>query len=71
MLVASRSVFLDHELSQEAMKVQWDRLLALAREHGVAVGIAHPHRETLVFLREHLRALKSEARLVRVSDIVS
>jgi len=69
--VASRSVFLDHELSQEAMKVQWERLLALAREQGVAVGIAHPHRETLVFLREHLRALKSEARLVRVADIVS
>jgi len=43
----------------------------LAREQGVAVGIAHPHRETLVFLREHLRALKSEARLVRVADIVS
>jgi hypothetical protein len=69
--VASRSVFLDHELSQEAMKVQWDRLLALAREQGYALLIAHPHRETLVFLREHLRDLGSDARLVRVADIVS
>jgi polysaccharide deacetylase 2 family uncharacterized protein YibQ len=69
--VASRSVFLDHELSQETMKVQWDRLLAMARQHGQAVGIAHPHRETLVFLREHLRDLRLEARLVRVADIVS
>jgi len=69
--VASRSVFLDHELSQEAMKVQWDRLLALAREQGYAVVIAHPHRETLVFLKEHLRELRSEARLVRVADIVN
>jgi polysaccharide deacetylase 2 family uncharacterized protein YibQ len=68
--VASRSVFLDHELSQEAMKVQWDRLLDLAGQHGQAVVIAHPHRETLVFLREHLRKLRSEARLVRVADIV-
>jgi len=69
--VASRSVFLDHELSQEAMKAQWNRLLALAREQGYAVVIAHPHRETLVFLKEHLGELRSEARLVRVADIVN
>ena len=69
--VASRSVFLDHEPSQEAMKVQWERFLAMAREQGYAVAIAHPHRETLAFLKEHLRDLSSEARLVRVSDIVS
>ena len=69
--VASRSVFLDHDLSQEAMKIQWERLLAMARQHGHAVVIAHPHRETLVFLREHLQDLRSEARLVRVADIVS
>ena len=69
--VASRSVFLDHDLSQEAMKVQWERLLAMARQHGHAVVIAHPHRETLVFLREHLQDLRSEARLVRVADIVN
>jgi len=71
MPVASRSVFLDHELSQEAMKAQWERTLALARELGYAVVIAHPHRETLVFLREHLRALRSEVRIVRVADIVN
>jgi uncharacterized protein len=69
--VASRSVFLDHDLSQEAMKVQWDRLFAQAREQGVAVVIAHPHRETLIFLREHLQDLRSTVRLVRVADIVS
>ncbi|MBP1739237.1 MAG: yibQ [Deltaproteobacteria bacterium] len=68
--VASRSVFLDHERSQEGMKVQWERLLVKAREQGYAVAIAHPHRETLAFLKEHLRKLISEARLVRVSEIV-
>ena len=68
--VASRSVFLDHERSQEGMKVQWERLLVKAREQGYAVAIVHPHRETLAFLKEHLRELISEARLVRVSDIV-
>lgn len=69
--VASRSIFLDHELAQEAMKAQWERVLALAREQGYAVLIAHPHRETLVFLKEHLRVLRSEVRIVRVADIVS
>jgi hypothetical protein len=69
--VASRSVFLDHDLSQEAMKAQWDRIPGLAREQGYAVVIAHPHRETLIFLKEHLGTLRSEARLVRVADIVS
>jgi len=69
--VASRSVFPDHELSQEAMKVRWDRLLALAREQGYALLIAHPHKETLVFLREHWLDLRSDARLVRVADIVN
>jgi hypothetical protein len=69
--VASRSVFLDHELNQEAMKAQWERLLVTAREQGHAVLIAHPHRETLIFLKEHLQDLKAGARLVRVADIVS
>ena len=69
--VASRSVFLDNELSQEAMKIQWDRLFALAREQGHAVAIAHPHRETLVFLRGHLQDLRGYLRLVRVADIVN
>jgi uncharacterized protein len=69
--MASRNVFLDHELSQEAMSAQWDRFLAMARQHGHALVIAHPHRETLVFLREHLQDLRSEARLVRVADIVN
>lgn len=68
---AERSVFLDHERSEEAMKGQWARLLAMARDQGYALMIAHPHRETLVFLKEHLRSLRSEARLVRVADIVS
>jgi polysaccharide deacetylase 2 family uncharacterized protein YibQ len=69
--VASRSVFLDHDLSLEAMKIQWDRIPGLAKEQGYAVVIAHPHRETLGFLKEHLKGLRSEARLVRVADIVN
>ena len=70
MPMASRSVFLDNELSQEAMRVQWDRLLEMARQDGHAVGIAHPHEETLGFLREHLGDLRSKAKLVRVAEIV-
>jgi polysaccharide deacetylase 2 family uncharacterized protein YibQ len=69
--VASRSVFLDNELSEEAMRAQWDRLLVTARQKGYALVIAHPHRETMLFLRGRLPDLRSEARLVRVADIVN
>jgi polysaccharide deacetylase 2 family uncharacterized protein YibQ len=69
--VASRSVFLDNELSEEAMRAQWERLLVTARQQGYALVIAHPHRETMLFLRGRLPDLRSEARLVRVADIVN
>jgi polysaccharide deacetylase 2 family uncharacterized protein YibQ len=69
--VASRSVFLDNVLSEEAMIAQWDRLLVTARQQGHALVIAHPHRETMLFLRERLQDLRSQVRLVRVADIVN
>jgi polysaccharide deacetylase 2 family uncharacterized protein YibQ len=69
--VASRSVFLDNVLSEEAMIAQWDRLLMTARQQGYALVIAHPHRETMLFLRERLQDLRSQVRLVRVADIVN
>jgi len=71
--VASRSVFLlDHELvSGRHEGCQWNDLLAMSREQGYAVAIAHSASgQTLVFSEEHLRDLISEAALVRVSDIV-
>ena len=67
---AQRSVFLDNELDHEAMAFQLQRLLSMGRHSGNAVGIAHPHRETVDFLRKNLPLLKGEAEVVHVSKLV-
>jgi polysaccharide deacetylase 2 family uncharacterized protein YibQ len=68
--VASRTMFLDNDLSTQAMEFQLERLLAVARESGAAIGIGHPHKETLGFLKEYSHKLKTEAEVVPVSEIV-
>jgi polysaccharide deacetylase 2 family uncharacterized protein YibQ len=52
-----RDVFLDGDLAPEAIAAQWQRLLAKARAHGVAIGIGHPHTATLDFLERELPGL--------------
>jgi polysaccharide deacetylase 2 family uncharacterized protein YibQ len=69
--VASRSVFLDNDLSEQAMSFQMERLLGVARHGGSAIGIAHPHEETRRFLQRRLPDLGGRVRLVPVSDLVS
>lgn len=67
---AGRSVFLDNDLSQKAIKMQIDRLLSIARHSGDVIGIGHPHKETLEVLREYCSKMKSEFRVVTVSELV-
>jgi hypothetical protein len=69
--VASRSVFLDNNLSAQAMKFQMERLLGIARHCGSAIGIAHPHEETRKFFQRRLPELKGGVRLVPVAELVS
>ena len=69
--VAKKSVFLDNDLSLKAIKVQMERLLGIARYSGTAVGIGHPHKETLRVLNEYLDQLKSDFRVVPVSELVN
>ncbi len=47
---AQRQVFLDGDPSPAAIEAQFQRLLTLARTHGSAVAIGHPHPETLAAL---------------------
>ena len=68
---ASRSVFLDNDLSAQAMRFQMERLLGVARHSGRAIGIAHPHAETRKFLERQLPGLEGQVRLVPVSELVS
>ena len=44
---AERQVFLDADMSPEAVRYQFRRLLSVARERGAAIAIGHPHAETL------------------------
>ena len=67
---AKKSVFLDNDLSGEAIRYQLERLMGMARYSGEAVGIGHPHRETLEILYEYLDKLKTDFRVVPVSELV-
>jgi uncharacterized protein len=51
---AQRQVFLDGDPSPDAIRVQFQRLLDLARTQGAAIAIGHPHPETLDVLAEEV-----------------
>ncbi|MEJ2345381.1 MAG: divergent polysaccharide deacetylase family protein [Gammaproteobacteria bacterium] len=66
-----RDVFLDDDRSIPAIRAQFQRLLALARAHGSAVAIGHPHPHTLRVLREMLPQLADEGiRLIPVRAMI-
>ena len=56
---AQRDVFLDHEIDERKIAVQLDRLEAIARRHGAAIAIGHPHPETLRVLNRWLPAAQA------------
>ena len=68
--VASRSVFLDNDLSSTAIRFQMERLLGIARHSGAAIGIGHPNKETLSLLKEYREKLKTRVKLVPVSELI-
>jgi len=67
---ANRDVFLDNNLTENAIKAQLEKLCSLARHKGQAIGIAHPHKKTLNILRAYEQTLKSKARVVPVSELL-
>ncbi len=62
-----RDVFLDNDRDTGAITAQLDALQRIARRRGYAVGIGHPHPETLAVLREALPALAPRYGLELVS----
>ena len=52
-----RKVFLDNERDSQAIAAQFRRLLSIARRDGSALGIGHPHPETLAILEHELARL--------------
>lgn len=53
----SRDVFLDNERSESSIDQQFRLLLEKARENGTAIGIGHPHEETIAYLEKVLPKL--------------
>ncbi len=67
-----RDVFLDSDPSPERVRQEFERLKALARLHGSAVAIGHPHDVTLALLEELLPQLREQGfALVPVSELVA
>lgn len=56
----TRNVFLDNVQSHEDIDREFKKLIKLAKEKGVAVGIGHPYKETLLYLEQALPLLEQE-----------
>jgi polysaccharide deacetylase 2 family uncharacterized protein YibQ len=67
---AKRDVFLDNDLSDKAIRFQMERLVGIAEQSGHAIGIGHPHEETLTVLQDYLHTLKDRVEVVPVSHLV-
>lgn len=55
----SRDVFLDNVRDSKSIEKQFEKLMHLAGERGIAVGIGHPHPETIAYLKKALPTLAS------------
>ena len=55
---AQRAVFLDHEVSEEAIRQSLDQLTRLSLASGKAIGIGHPHEATLKSLKKMIPQLR-------------
>ena len=67
---AEKKWFIDNDLSETALKYQMDRLLGVARYSGSAIGIGHPHKETLNILKKYEGLLMKNYEVVPVSELV-
>jgi len=68
---ASRDIFLDNHLSENALKIQMERLLSVARHKGSAIGIGHPHKKTYDLLKNFQTMLNNVAEVVPASHLVN
>jgi hypothetical protein len=67
-----RDVFLDNVLDPVSVRTALAELVAHARRHGSALGIAHPHPGSLAVLAEALPRLEAEGvRLVGVRELIA
>lgn len=66
-----RDVFLDPHRQYGLIRSQMERLLGIARNKKVAVGIGHPYPETLEVIKEFKDRLLNDAVIVHISDLMN
>lgn len=54
----ARDVFLDHAMDKGSIKAQIKRAVKIAKLHGTAIAIGHPHANTLMALHESKKLFK-------------
>ena len=64
-----RDVFLDHVQTQEAVEKELEKFFRIAKKHGSAIGIGHPHRVTLEGLRRVLPEVGEAYTFVYASEL--
>lgn len=70
-LFNQRDVFLDNERSEAAISRQLNKLVKIATKHQYAIGIGHPHPETLAVLSRELPKLRDAGiEVIRASELV-
>lgn len=68
---AMRHIFLDHEKTEHFVTEQFERLIDIAREYGVAIAIGHPYKVTLDTLPTLIETLPNDIELVTVNSLMS
>jgi len=67
-----RNVFIDNDLSPQAMDKQFKLLIRIAQKYRRSIGIAHPYPETITFLKQQLPLLaKQGVELTPLSALVA
>ena len=66
-----RDLFLDNDLSEEAIRRQIRKLIRIAKENGSAIGICHPHNATVAALKQEAQSFAAAGvNIVAVSALV-
>ena len=65
----ARDVFLDHHQDKAYVLGQIKQAIKVAKAHGSAIAIGHPHKNTLEALRESKALLNKEVELVLIKDL--
>ena len=64
----ARDVFLDHHMDKPYIMKQIKKAIAVAKAHGEAIAIGHPHKNTLQALAESKELFK-DVDLVQVNRV--